>query len=857
MEHGDQKAILKAAEDAATKALGEGADKSAIDALAQKIISTSAKALKDTSTLEKLMISAAAAEATGIPAGMIGAGGGTIISGWDDQKSFDENLRDLMPAAVNSAEASILPSAGTILAFTAGSTVVGWAWSNVKGDGGGAGGATGDKTWMYKNTSGQDVVVELNGQKMTVKAGDTLPLGANPKFSIPATDTQAAAEPTEAIPVTKDAPASSTADTQINSPTGVYKVGDTGVKPSLDFHPEAGDTILAATNDSVIINHPGMGNKDAMIGIPVGSADASGVYDSAGKRMNDYQPVQINGKTYYQNGEDVYDFSKLSENAKPQLFKVQQWQAVPADSMANYLESLVDKSPVVQTAKNGIEIHADSAMAQKPSSPAIATAGAANDALNALPQATQDLLAKSGVRVAVVNERLGTSDGFYDPKTNTIFLAPGADTATIREEIWHAIDHAKGNPSTSDRLTGAYNLDTQNHPNLSNNYIDLTNPTGRTEAWAAIGMALEDAINGDNEALLKILKDTPATVRAEAEILRDAGLLSDNDILKLEKLADSYPNDITTQKMLKTVFSDLGDKTWFPGDSTGPDFPAVASDAANKYTKPTVDQLATARITGDGPTEDGRAMWYWGEIDVNGHEQRVILRPLDDNLTNNTAVDGARRTTKEIIASQVDGPFGSFPTTDVVTIDGKQYAVQEASGMDLHDFLGNVAKKLGIDTPLDQMSGTQILDLLKQSRPPGLYDAFQTAVAERLIFGDIDPHLSNFTVLWDGKNWVVQNIDLETAFVMNKTPFWRQGTRADADALWSVLGSPDDPAKLSPAVLSKIKDFLDTWDTPEGRQKLRDLGLLDGYGGDKRIDGMFARARWLLQYDEFPPYAAN
>jgi hypothetical protein len=128
---------------------------------------------------------------------------------------------------------------------------------------------------------------------------------------------------------------------------------------------------------------------------------------------------------------------------------------------------------------------------------------------------------------------------------------------------------------------------------------------------------------------------------------------------------------------------------------------------------------------------------------------------------------------------------------------------------------------------------------------PQLKHQIEQAFAERLIYGDWDNHAGNFVIVETANGPKIQSIDLDHAFSAKKKPEWIAG---DSTALVNArLHADFSGQQLSADTVSKIKSFLQEFDTAAGRQQLRKLGL-----EPKEIDGLLSRAKYLADRGRFP-----
>jgi hypothetical protein len=255
----------------------------------------------------------------------------------------------------------------------------------------------------------------------------------------------------------------------------------------------------------------------------------------------------------------------------------------------------------------------------------------------------------------------------------------------------------------------------------------------------------------------------------------------------------------------------------------------------------------------DGPLELGGKR----KAGMGGHEMRMgrvqqadgsyreILFHKLPEAGDGTALSEVR-IRKEMAAYQLNKMLGfdnGFPLTASrdIMVDGQRVNgwIQDASGETFEHKIRELAReRFG-----GRGSTEDVSRLIKED--PELRRQVEQAFVERLIYGDWDNHALNYVIVETPVGVKVQSIDLDHAFGSAKVPGWVEGKAAHG--VNSRLHADFSEQPLSEGTLGNIRNFVENYDTPAGRQQLADLGLKP-----QEIDGMLARARWLADEGKFP-----
>ncbi len=107
-------------------------------------------------------------EAAAIPIGAIASAGNRWIA-WNPHQSFEQNMSEVFSAGGSGA----LMGAGMAFAFTAGASIVGYAYRTAQG-------------WMVQNQSSDVITVSTpEGQQYQIAPGETAPISAADQLALP------------------------------------------------------------------------------------------------------------------------------------------------------------------------------------------------------------------------------------------------------------------------------------------------------------------------------------------------------------------------------------------------------------------------------------------------------------------------------------------------------------------------------------------------------------------------------------------------------------------------------------------------------------------------------------------------
>ncbi|CAN5540302.1 hypothetical protein BH10CYA1_BH10CYA1_18480 [soil metagenome] len=357
------------------------------------------------------------------------------------------------------------------------------------------------------------------------------------------------------------------------------------------------------------------------------------------------------------------------------------------------LNTIVDEFPV-KSDTTGIEFRINPTIADNPI--ATKTVNDVSAFLQNLLPGEAELLKKTGIKFAIIasaadvpelaqmdvpgqpGKKFGDPDvlAFYDSKTNTVYLKPGADTNSIPHEFaGHGLDHALGNFSQTALYDATYQGDAMAHP-TSTGYGDLYNSAGAAETFADIAVGVTDAVKTGEFSLkfLQTMEDYPGTTKLVIAKLFDSGVLTPANLTTLKTLCapDAIDNLMVTgilsqaqgaalkaEDALPTLLKGLADvesgkyhNLLLPENNPpGADFPTVGAENPDK---------AVGKINIRGTIDTGLSL-IWsdgtgkelGHIDMTASAMkdpvRTIQRLAELDYFGPALADGLERVTAAVI----------------------------------------------------------------------------------------------------------------------------------------------------------------------------------------------------------------
>src|SRR5262249_10264986 len=236
---------------------------------------------------------------------------------------------------------------------------------------------------------------------------------------------------------------------------------------------------------------------------------------------------------------------------------------------------------------------------------------------------------------------------------------------------------------------------------------------------------------------------------------------------------------------------------------------------------------------------DLRDMTYMG---ADGSPRHVIFHP--DNGQSHV------RLRRELAAERIHQMLGlenGFPVTvprEVeLTVDGVRTRRsgwgQENYGEPLESELPNRARERYHESHPEERPSQWLRRLVREDAE--VRGALETALVERMILGDRDPHSRNLVVSRQDGHLRIQNIDLDFAFEHGAQPRLdlRTNLGINRDLFAQMSGQ-----ELSPAIVEHLRNFVND----PGR-----LAALEGSGLTRQeAQGVMARAQWLVDNGRMP-----
>jgi hypothetical protein len=235
----------------------------------------------------------------------------------------------------------------------------------------------------------------------------------------------------------------------------------------------------------------------------------------------------------------------------------------------------------------------------------------------------------------------------------------------------------------------------------------------------------------------------------------------------------------------------------------------------------------------------------------------VLFRPDDGTQA------FAHRMQTEIAAYGLGGKMALSETVPVsvartVEINGTTHKgyVQEIQGKSLAEVIDPTGSRRLFGKP-----EKAVLPDFELNTP--LLEAYQTAFAKRQIMGEWDNHALNFVaskgaprggaageIPRDGAAPFVKNIDMGDGLKpathqqdLIPTPGLRQGWDNLNQHLYRKAAEKPLPAET----VSKVKEFVDTYNNPAGRKELGELGMTPA-----QVEGVLGRAEWFSKHGRLP-----
>ncbi|MFA6208653.1 MAG: hypothetical protein WC714_04415 [Candidatus Obscuribacterales bacterium] len=180
-----------------------------------------------------------------------------------------------------------------------------------------------------------------------------------------------------------------------------------------------------------------------------------------------------------------------------------------------------------------------------------------------------------------------------------------------------------------------------------------------------------------------------------------------------------------------------------------------------------------------------------------------------------------------------------------VEIGGKTYNgyVQEITGKSLLETVDPHGPRQLFRPP-----SKEVLAEFRQNEP--LFKAYQEAWTQRQIMGEWDNHILNFVSEKTATGSTVKNIDLGDGLRPATTPadlIPMPGLRPGYENLNQHLYNEATKVPLPPETVAKVRQFVDTYNTPAGKAELQGLGLTP-----QQVDGVIGRAEWFAKNGRLP-----
>jgi hypothetical protein len=264
------------------------------------------------------------------------------------------------------------------------------------------------------------------------------------------------------------------------------------------------------------------------------------------------------------------------------------------------------------------------------------------------------------------------------------------------------------------------------------------------------------------------------------------------------------------------------------------------------------------------PLKDGGMGHEAYALNLIGPEgpQRTIFRAVDTSEQPGLANTRMR---KDLAAQDLSARlFEAFPagTERSIEINGvmRKGWLQDASvfsdqrnALDLQNQLQDLSAAAFPDQPagsqrLNDFLAGKAADQSLSVKGMQIKEALEQVLVERMIFGDMDNHSLNFVADFKANPPVIKHIDLDKAFRVHATEpslALNDLNESGLDEITQVFSN----AKLSANTRARINEFLDSYDSPAGRQQMAAQGLL-GYPAE--VSSVISRARWLRDHGTFP-----
>ncbi len=179
----------------------------------------------------------------------------------------------------------------------------------------------------------------------------------------------------------------------------------------------------------------------------------------------------------------------------------------------------------------------------------------------------------------------------------------------------------------------------------------------------------------------------------------------------------------------------------------------------------------------------------------------------------------------------------------------------EVNGKPVHGYVQELQGKnlLEVVNPGGQRSlfkppPKKVIDEFVQNKP--LFESYQEAWAKRLVMGEWDNHALNFIADKTPGKVAVKNIDLGDGLrpatsQLDLIP--RAGLRRGYENLSQYLYEAAAKKPLPVETVTKLNDFVTTYNNPAGKLELQGLGMTP-----QQVEGAVGRATWLAKNGRLP-----